>query len=160
MFKVKNYVLYNYNVCKIKEITKIKDVNYYVLVPITDESLIIKAPVTQEGINIRPLLTKKEVKQLIDKIPNIKLIDAPDHKIEQEYKRYLNSGNREDLISIIKTTYERNKKRKESGKKAGEKDSIYFNLAEKSLYSEISIVLKLSIEKAKEYVVKRLEKGK
>ena len=65
MFKVKNYVLYNYNVCKIKEITKIRDVEYYVLVPITDESLTIKAPVTQEGINIRPLLSKKEVNSLL-----------------------------------------------------------------------------------------------
>lgn len=160
MFKVKNYVLYNYNVCKIKEITKISDVNYYVLVPITDESLLIKAPVTQEGINIRPLLTKKEIKQLIDKMPKIKTIDAPDHKIEQEYKRSLNTGNREDLISIIKTTYERNKRRKESGKKVGEKDSIYFNLAEKALYSEIAIVLKTDIEKAKLYVIKMLGKGK
>jgi len=160
MFKVKNYVLYNYNVCIIKEITNIKDVSYYVLVPISDESLTIKAPVTQEGINIRPLLTKKEIKQLIDKIPSISLIDAPDHKLEQEYKKLLNTGNREDLISIIKTTYQRNEKRRQSGKKLGEKDSIYFNLAEKSLYSEIAIVLKLDFNKAKEYVVKRLEKGK
>ena len=160
MFKVKNYVLYNYNVCKIKEITKIRDVEYYVLVPITDESLTIKAPVTQEGINIRPLLSKKEVKELIDKMSSINTIDAPDHKLEQEYKRLLNTGNREDLESIIKTTYERNKKRKENGKKVGEKDSIYFNLAEKSLYNEIAIVLKTTVDKAKEYVVKRVEKGK
>lgn len=160
MFKVKNYVLYNYNVCKIKEILKINSNDYYVLVPITDESLTIKAPISQEGINIRRLLTKKEVKQLIDKMNDIQIIDAPDHKLEQEYKRLLNTGNREDLVRIIKTTYLRNKKRKETGKKAGEKDSIYFNLAEKALYSEIAIVLKTDIKKAKEYVVKKLEKGK
>lgn len=160
MFKVKNYVLYNYNVCKINEIVKINGNDYYVLVPVTDESLTIKAPVTQEGINIRRLLTKKEIKQLIDKMNDIKIIDIPDHKLEQEYKRLLNTGNREDLVSIIKTTYLRNEKRKETGKKVGEKDSIYFNLAEKSLYSEIAIVLKTDINKAKDYVVKRLEKGK
>lgn len=160
MFKVKNYVLYNYNVCKINEIVKINNNDYYVLVPVTDESLTIKAPVTQEGINIRRLLTKREIKQLIDKMNDIKIIDIPDHKLEQEYKRLLNTGNREDLVSIIKTTYSRNEKRKENGKKVGEKDSIYFNLAEKSLYSEIAIVLKTDINKAKDYVVKRLEKGK
>ena len=160
MFKVKNYVLYNYNVCQIKEIVKINGNDYYVLEPVTDKSLTIKAPVTQEGINIRRLLTKKEIKQLIDKMNDIPIIDAPDHKLEQEYKRLLNTGSREDIVSIIKTTYLRNKKRKESGKKVGEKDSIYFNLAEKSLYSEIAIVLKTDIDKAKDYVVKRLEKGK
>lgn len=160
MFKVKNYVLYNYNVCKIKEIIKINDISYYVLIPVTDESLTIKAPLSQEGINIRRLLTKKEIKNLIEKMPNIKIIDTPDHKLEQEYKRLLNTGNREDLVSIIKTTYLRNKKRQENGKKVGEKDSVYFNIAEKSLYSEIAIVLKTDINKAKEYVVKTLEKGK
>ena len=160
MFKVKNYVLYNYNVCKIKEITEINNIKYYILVPVTDESLLIKAPITQEGINIRPLLTKKEVKKLIDKLVDIELIDAPDHKLEQEYKRLLNTGNREDLVRIIKTTYLRNKRRQDNGKKIGEKDSIYFNLAEKSLYSEIAIVLKTDIKKAKEYVVNKLEKGK
>ena len=160
MFKVKNHVLYNYNVCKIKEIIKINDKDYYVLVPINDESLIIKAPVSQEGINIRPLLTKKEVKKLIERLGDIELIDAPDHKIEQEYKRLLNTGNREDLVSIIKNTYLRNKKRKESGKKLGEKDSVFFNLAEKALYNEIAIVLNMNFDKAKEYVVKELEKGK
>ena len=160
MFKVKNYVLYNYTVCKIKDITEINNVKFYILVPVTDESLTIKAPITQEGINIRPLLTKKEVKQLIDRLLDIELIDAPDHKIEQEYKKLLNTGNREDLVRIIKTTYIRNEKRKESGKKVGEKDSRYFNLAEKSLYSEISIILNITYDKAKSLVVKELEKGK
>ena len=160
MFKVKNYVLYNYNVCKIKEITKINDKDYYVLVPISDESLTIKAPTTQEGINIRPLLTKKEIKKLIEKMPEVDIIDAPDHKIEQEYKALLNTGNREDLVRIIKTTYLRNKKRQETGKKIGERDSVYFNLAEKSLYSEIAIVLNMKIDKAKEYILETLEKEK
>ena len=160
MFKVKNYVLYNYNVCKIKEIIRINDKDYYVLVPITDESLLIKVPTTQEGINIRRLLTKKEIKELINKVNDIELIDVPDHKLEQEYKRLLNTGDRKDLISIIKTTYIRNKKRKDNGKKLGEKDSIYFNLAEKALYNEISIVLKIDVEKARLLVVNALEKGK
>ena len=154
MFKVKNHVLYNYNVCIIKEIVKINGNDYYVLVPITDESLTIKAPITQEGINIRPLLTKKEVKQLINRLLDIELIDSPDHKIEQEYQKLLNTGNRDDLVRIIKTTYLRNHLRKESGKKAGEKDSRYFNLAEKSLYNEIAIVLNTTYDKAKALVVK------
>ena len=160
MFKVKSYVLYNYNICEVKEITKIRDMDYYVLVPISDKSLTIKAPLTQEGINIRPILTKKEVNKLIDKMPEIGVIKAPDHQLEQEYKKLLNTGNREDLVKIIKTTYLRNKNRKDNGKKIGEKDNNYFTLAEKSLYNEIAIVLKMDIDSAKEYVINKIEKNK
>ena len=160
MFKQKSYVLYNYNVCEVKEITKIRDIDYYVLVPIFDASLTIKAPTTHDGINIRPLLTKKEINKLIEKMPDIKVIDLPDHQLEQEYKKLLNTGNREDLVRIIKTTYLRNKHRKETGKKLGEKDNAYLELAEKSLYSEIATVLKMDINKAKEYVINKIEKNK
>ena len=160
MFKQKSYVMYNYNVCEVKEITKIRDIDYYVLVPISDKSLTIKAPTTQEGISIRPLLTKKEINALIQKMPSIGVISVPDHQLEQEYKKLLNTGNREDLVKIIKTTYLRNKERKDNGKKVGEKDSTFFNLAEKSLYNEIAIVLKMNFDKAKEYVMLKIEKNK
>ena len=158
MFKINDYVLYNYNVSKVKDIREINDKKYYVLVPINDESLTIKVPTSQENINVRPLLSKKEINALIKKMPSIEIINLPDHALEAEYKRLLTTGNREDLVRIIKTTYLRNKKRKDSGKKIGEKDDIYFNLAEKSLYSEIAIVLKKDIEKAKDYILNSINK--
>ena len=160
MFKVNDYCLYNYNVCKVKEIVDINGQDYYVLVPVIDESLTVKAPITQENVNIRPLLSKKEVDNLIKRLPIIELITLRDQELVPEYKRLLNSHNREDLVKIIKTTYIRNKKRKDNGKKIGERDDIYFNLAEKSLYSELSVVLNKSFDEVKEIVVKELEKSK
>lgn len=160
MFKVNDHCLYNYNVCKVKEIVEIKGTKYYVLVPVVDESLTVKAPITQESINIRPLLSKKEINDLIKKLPTIELITLRDQELVPEYKRLLNSGNREDLVKIIKTTYIRNKKRKDNGKKIGERDDIYFNLAEKSLYSEIGIVLNKTMDEVHDLVVKELGKSK
>ena len=94
MFKVNDHCLYNYNVCKVKEIVEIKGTKYYVLVPVVDESLTVKAPITQENINIRPLLSKKEINDLIKKLPTIELITLRDQELVPEYKRLLNSGNR------------------------------------------------------------------
>ncbi|MBR1416603.1 MAG: CarD family transcriptional regulator [Bacilli bacterium] len=156
MFKINSHVLYNCNVCKVKDIVKNSDKDYYVLVPINDESLTIKAPLTQE--NIRKLLSKKEINRLINNMPNIKTINYPNHQLEAEYKKLLNTGNREDLVRIIKTTYLRNKERLDSGKKKGEKDNTYMLLAEKSLYSEIGTVLNMSLDDAKEYVINKINK--
>ena len=160
MFKVNDYVVYNYSVCKVKEIKNINNTDYYVLVPVTDESLTIKAPTTQENVNIRPLLSKSEAKDLFKKMPDIELIKLNDHSLEAEYKRLLTTGNREDLVRIIKTTYIRNKKRQDNGKKIGEKDDIYFNIAEKSLYNELALVLDKSVEQIHTMVVKALQNSK
>ena len=160
MFKVNDYVVYNYSVCKVKEIKEINNNMYYVLVPVIDESLTIKAPTTQENVNIRPLLSKSDVKKLFKKMPDIELIKLKDHSLEAEYKRLLTTGNREDLVKIIKTTYTRNKKRQDNGKKIGEKDDIYFNIAEKSLYNELALVLDKSVEQIHDMVVKALQNSK
>lgn len=73
--------------------------------------------------------------------------------IENEYKRLIDSGNFEDLIKIIKTTYLRNKERIDNKKKMSDKDNIYFEKAERYLYNEIATVFNMSYEEAKNYVI-------
>jgi len=76
--------------------------------------------------------------------------------MEYEYKNLLSSGSHEDLVKIIKTTYLRNKERIDNKKKISDKDNRYFQLAEKYLYNEFSIVLGLTIEDTKEYVIDKV----
>ena len=66
-------------------------------------------------------------------------------------------GTKEDIIAIIKTTYLRNEKRLENKKKISEKDNKYFKMAEEFLYNEIGIVLNMTKEQAKEYVIKNVK---
>lgn len=157
MFKKDDYCLYNYDVCKVIDIKNINGRDYYVLTPVKDNTLTIKVPVSNENNNVRKLLTHDEVNNLINKMKDIELIDVDKNYLESEYKRLLNTGNREDLVKIIKTTYIRNKKRSDLGKKIGEKDDAYFHLAEKSLYNEIAIVLGMSFDETKEYIINRLK---
>ena len=60
------------------------------------------------------------------------------------------------LIKIIKTAYLRNKDRIDNNKKIGEKDNNYFNLAERYLYTEFSIVLNKNFEDTKDYVIEKV----
>lgn len=157
MKKIGEYVIYQKDVCKIIDI-KENDFTHklcYLLTPCKEESLKLTVPV--ESKSIKELMTQKELEELIKKIPEINIINVSDKEMESEYKRLLSQGKREGLISIIKTTYLRNEKRIENKKKISDKDNKYFQLAEDYLYNEIAIILNISKEDAKEYVIKRVE---
>lgn len=160
MNKVNDYVVYKKDVCKVKEIreNKLNGSSYYVLVPVFDESLIIDVPVDNKMGYLRDLLSKKQADNLIDNIVNIEPLENIDSKyIENTYKELFHNGTHEDLIKIIKTTYLRNEDRLKNKKKISEKDSDYFNQAEKYLYNELSIVYNMSFEEIKEYIIHKVE---
>ena len=69
----------------------------------------------------------------------------------------MTSNTHENLIKIIKTTYLRNKERIDNNKKTTDKDTYYFNLAEKYLYEEFGIVLNKTFDEVKEYIINKVE---
>lgn len=162
MFNVNDFLVYKKEVCRVKEIkgNSLDKSSYYVLIPVTDESLKIEVPTANRLGHLRNLISIEEIDNIIKKIPSIKIIEENDRLIENEYKELLKSGTFEDLITIIKTTYLRNKAREDTKRKLSDKDNTYFNLAEKYLYTEFSIVLNKSYEDTKKYVedeVRKLE---
>lgn len=157
MYKVGDYVVYKREVCEVISIKEKEFMDYYVLVPISDNTLKIDVPVNNKLGYLRPLITKKEVEDIIKTIPNIKPIISTDRLIENEYRNLLNTNKHEDLIKIIKTTYLRNKERLDNNKKIGGKDDEYFKQAEKYLYSEFSIVLGMSYDETKKYVIEKVK---
>ena len=124
--------------------------------PKEDESLIIKVPVSNK--EIRNIISKKEALNLIDKIKNIPELDINDKNLENQYKDLMNNHNLEDIIKVIKTTYLRNKKREDEGKKIGEKDNLYFVKAENRLYDELSISLNMTSKEVKNFIIQKFEK--
>lgn len=163
MLKVGEYLVYRRDVCKLLEIKKnnLNNLDYYVFTPLSDASLKIEVPISNENKNLRPLISKEQVEEIIKEIPNVDVLDCDDNRlIEGEYKKLINSGKIIDLIKIIRTTYLRNKEKMDQKKKLNTKDSNYFSLAEKYLYQEFSIVLDMSYDETKKYVIKEVEKNK
>ena len=159
MYHKGDYVVYKRDVCKVNGITekKFNNMDYYSLSPVLDETLKIDVPVDNKLGLMRNLITKEELDNIIKKIPSIKPLSTTDKQIETEYKKLMNSGTHEDLIKIIKTTYLRNKERLDNNKKIGDKDNSYFELAEKYLYTEFMIVLGISFDETKEYVISKVK---
>jgi len=159
MKKVGDFVVFRKDVCKVTEIKEnpFNHVMCYTLIPIKDESLKMSIPVNSE--HIRDLMTKEEVENLIQNLPNIPPIDTLDRQLENEYKRLLSEETNENLVRIIKTTYQRNQARISNNKKISDKDNRYFEMAETYLYNEIATVLGMSFDEAKEYVIQSVHKN-
>lgn len=155
MFKVGEYVVYKRNVCVIKELKEINNKKYFILIPIDDNTLTISIPYDKSNHLLRNIISKEESEKLINSIPDIELIKVNDKLLENEYKKLLSTGNLEDLVKIIKTTYLRNFNRLSNNKKIGEKDDNYFKKAENLLYNELSISLNKNYVDTKKYVEDR-----
>lgn len=158
MKKVGDYVVYCKEVCKVAEIKEkyMNNTDYYRLVPIDDESLHVDVPVSISSEFLRDLITKEEVERIINKIPEIETIKSDDKLLENEYKVLMNNNSLEDYVKIIKTTYTRNQDRLDNKRKISDKDNYYFNLAEKYLYNEFSIILNMNYEETKQYVIDKV----
>lgn len=144
------YIIYRKSLCIIESI---KD-NKYILKSVEDPTLKMQVPINMPYL--RKLVSKQEIEKIIKKIPSIPIIDIPDKQLENTYKELLASATFEDLIKIIKTTYIRNNNRKLKNKKISDRDKYYFNLAEKYLYEEFSVVLNLSYEDTKNYIINKI----
>lgn len=126
--------------------------------PIDDESLTIKVPVDNRMGYLRKVITKKQAEDIISTIKDVPpLGDINEKNIESIYKDLIYNGNQTDLIKIIKTSYLRNENRKNAKRKVSEKDTKYFELAEKYLYNELSIALNKTFTETKEYIIRSIE---
>ena len=161
MYKKGDYVVYRRDVCIIRDIkeSKLKNTTYYVMNPIDDSSLIIDIPIENKMGFLRDVISTDKAKKLIERIPKINPIENINEKnLDAKYKEMLYTGNYEDLIKIIKTTFLRNESRVNNKKKISEKDNNYFKLAEKYLYNELSVSLNLSVEEVKDYIFRVVNK--
>ena len=156
MYKVNDLLVYKKDVCVVEEIKPkyLRDTDYYVLSPLTDKSLKLQVPTTSNAI--RDLIKKEKIEEIIQSIPNIEVIKSDAKTLEADYKLLMQNGTHEDLIKIIKTIYLRNKERLDNNKKTADKDNYYFNQAELYLYNEFSVVLNLTYDETKQYIIDKL----
>ncbi len=157
MLKVNDYIIYKKEVCQIKDILKdyYHEKDYYQLTLLSDNTLNIKVPVDNK--ELRNLITKDQAMQIIAKIDQITPIEEETKNLENIYKELLKSGEYSDLIKIIKTTYLRNKERLDNHKKTTDKDTYYFELAEKYLIEEFQIVLGLTYEQTRNFIIDKVK---
>lgn len=163
-FKVGDTILYGtHGVCRIAEISERdfgeKGMKYYILKPIGDEKATLFVPVNNEKLTdkMRRVLTSAEIYELIKAMPaeDADWI-ANESTRKEKYKEILTSGNRMDLIQMVKTLYTHQSEQKENGKKLHISDDRFMKDAERMLYAEIAHVLDMEYEEVLPFILEEL----
>lgn len=140
MYKVGEIIAHNkLGLCTIKEITQINDIDYYVLISNLDDTKIM-IPVSNADKLTRKIITKEEIEELVNKIPNINIDLIKDFKTRiKTYDELLKSGEIENLAILSRTIYEY----KKESNNLTVADKEIFKAAEKILFDELAYVLNM-----------------
>ena len=164
MFEKGQYIIYGIRgVCEVMDITTIDRPGgpqgklYYVLRPYYHQDSKIVIPVDSDKTVIRPLLTREEALELIDRIQDVQEMEVTEDKQREErYKEALKTCDCRVWVSMIKALYLRRKDRIEQGKKMTDLDERYFKTAEENLYSELALSLGMSRDEMVDYIKERV----
>lgn len=164
MFEIGDYIVCGNNgICTVENISTIDvsgvdpDRLYYILQPVYAKTSVVYIPVDNEKIIMRKVLTKEQVNELIDHIPEIETIREINDKIREErFKECMKHHACEDWIRVIKTLYLRRKERFEKGQKVTATDARYLKTAEDNLYCEFAMALGIEKNEVVKFIEERI----
>ncbi len=169
MYEIGNLIMYGARgVCRVKEITKLdwdaacKDREYYVLEPLFKSDLIY-VPVDNQKVYMRPVMSKQEILDLIDSMPDVESEVFKAKSIQQLSRYYQSAIDSHDSAALIKLTKSIHLKKKaadENNKQLGQIDVRYMNHAEDLLFGEIAAVLDIPRDEVIDYIDNRIHENK
>ncbi len=165
MYSVNETVLYGaQGVCRITEIAEKnfgeKKARYYVLKPVYNDTSTIFIPTENQVLTakMRRILSSAEIDALIRSMPDEELISTDGESERREkYTDILRSGDRRQLVRLIKTLYMRQAERKEQKKKPSAEDERFMRDAEKILYEEFAYVLHIQREQVLPFITRQIQ---
>ncbi|MDD4413972.1 MAG: CarD family transcriptional regulator [Oscillospiraceae bacterium] len=154
MFHVNDTVVYGTTgVCLITDISEKdfygKKIKYYTLKPIYQKASVIFVPMNNTKLKskMRPLLTASEINSIIHSLSDVEegWIEN-DNARRERFSEILKSGDRKDIVRMIKSLYAHREIQKENGRKLHAPDERILNDAQQLLHEEFAHVLKIEPE--------------
>jgi CarD family transcriptional regulator len=163
-YQVNETILHSAGICRItaideKEMGGVRT-EYYVLKPLHDDKTVVYVPVHNERATckMRRILSAEEIYALIAAMPEEDTIWIENEGARHErYKEILGSGDRKELVRLIKTLYAHRKPQEERGKKVPIADDRMMKDAEKILYEEFAHVLHITPEQVIPFITRQIE---
>ena len=165
MYQIDETVLYGVNgICTITDIEE-KKVDkeikkYYVLKPVYNKSSTLYVPVDNEILlaKMRKILSKSEIYELIDYIKSEEPIWIDnEQERNRKYSEILKSGDRREIMKMIRSLYNHRQRIKDTGRKFHVADEKIMRSAEAILHEEFAYVLDISKEQVISFIVNQLE---
>lgn len=124
---------------------------YYTLHSVEDEKETVYVP-AEDSEAIRRPMNKEEALKLIQEAADAEVLWVPNEKLrEQEYRQCISSYEPKEWIRILKTLYQRTKKRGS----VTSMDKKYQQVTERALYSELAYALGIPISEVESVLWKR-----
>lgn len=164
MFRIDEKVVYgNSGVCIISAVTsrvfKGKSVEYYVLKPIENMSSTVYVPLHNQSLvsKMKRIMTRDEVDQMIMELTenSIEWI-AQDNVRRDRFRSIVKSGERKNIMSLIRTLYIKQSELKELGKKMHVADLDILKEAQKVLHDEMAYVLDIETTDVADYILAKM----
>ena len=165
MFRIGDQVIYSsHGVCNIVDLEcrliDGKEVIYLVLSPTGQGNgrFLVPAGNPKAMSKVKPLLSKPELEALLNseevrQYPWIR----EDNLRKQKYRELIGSCDRENLAAMVYALYRHREQQTAAGKKCHLCDENFLRDAEKLLISEISVVMDMEPDDAKQYLRQRLK---
>lgn len=160
MYQVGDQVVYGmHGVCRVVEEEKRsvnrKQVTYLVLEPVgqSGSKFLVPTHNTAAMEKIRSMLSKEELDAMLicDEVRTDGWIREENLR-KQTYRELIGSGDRIRLMQMVRTLYRHKAAQSAAGRKVHLCDESFLRDAEKLLTSEVSIVLGMEPEQAKQYM--------
>ncbi len=158
-------VLYGMDgVCTVTDITtrtfQKETLEYYVLTPVHDGRSTIYVPTASEAalMKMRPILSADEIRAIIADLPQSACTDwiTDENARRAHFKSILLSGDRREIIRMIKTIYLHGQEQKASGRKLHHADEVAMKDAEALLYDEFAYVLGIRPDEVLPFITQEL----
>ena len=161
MFQVNDFIFYgNAGVHQITDIDTPdfaeSGERYYVLHPMFGMGTTY-LPITTT--NIRPIISKDEALALIDSLPALQADECNDRirsVQEQHYRAYFESHKCGDILRLMKSLHEKQKKVLSAGRRFGQVDDRYLHRAEELVFGEFAVALGIEKDDVPKFIDTRL----
>ena len=133
---------------------------YYILQPVFDLRSSLSVPVDSPAFSshARELLSRDEVLDIIDSLPNVEAEWICDDKERIEtFRNLLEGGAQKDIAVLIRSLYLHKKELAEKGKKLRSSDEQIMQRAEKLLYGEFAWILGIDPKEVVSFIKERIE---
>ena len=165
MLEKDSYVMYGDNgVCQVVDKRKQKFgtqyKEFYILKPVNNAASTFYVPTDNEALltKMRDILTKDEVVALIKEIADESLAWVDDNRERQAmYDDIFKSGDRKELLLLIKSLYQHKQDRQADGKKLWTIDENAMKHAEKLVYEEFATVLDIQLDDVVPFIMDIIE---
>jgi len=166
MFQIGDLVIYSgHGICRIHDIEDQtisgETRKYYVLYPLEDSyQLSIRVPVDNQKVQIYALMTKKEAIEVLEafKESGAEWIEK-NHLRNLIYNEMVSSGNRKDMVKVIKSLMLKKIELEENNAKLAAQDRKLLEQTANVLFKELAIALEMDYDEVVENVLHRVREN-